>query len=87
MYRLVLFCVQFGVTMYDGNKGQSFETEVFGGIPNSAGVCSLKICTVNQERYSDGMTWLHATFPQNLEEVLVVACIVQTLLMIAAFAK
>ncbi|CAH0473645.1 unnamed protein product [Peronospora belbahrii] len=55
IYCLVLFCVQFGFTAYNGNKGQFFGIEVFGGNSTEANVCNLSHCTEDQERYNDGV--------------------------------
>ncbi|CAI5703890.1 hypothetical protein KXD40_002546 [Peronospora effusa] len=56
VYCLVLFCIQFGFTAYNGNKGQFFGIEVFGGNSTDADICDLSHhCTHDQERYNDGV--------------------------------
>ncbi|KAI9907762.1 hypothetical protein PsorP6_016389 [Peronosclerospora sorghi] len=54
-YCLILFCVQFGFTAYNGNKGQFFGVEVFGGDSLDADVCALSHCSELQKRYNDGV--------------------------------
>ncbi|KAI9917860.1 hypothetical protein PsorP6_013279 [Peronosclerospora sorghi] len=39
-YCLILFCVQFGFTAYDGNEGQFFGVEVFRGDSLDADFCT-----------------------------------------------
>ncbi|RLN76163.1 hypothetical protein BBJ28_00002160 [Nothophytophthora sp. Chile5] len=55
VYCLVLFCIQFGFTAYNGNKGQFFGVEVFGGNATEADVCGPKDCSPDQERYNEGV--------------------------------
>ncbi|EGZ26861.1 hypothetical protein PHYSODRAFT_308450 [Phytophthora sojae] len=55
VYCLVLFCIQFGFTAYNGNKGQFFGIEVFGGNSTDADVCEQTHCTEDQEHYNDGV--------------------------------
>ncbi|GMF20781.1 unnamed protein product [Phytophthora lilii] len=55
VYCLVLFCIQFGFTAYNGNKGQFFGIEVFGGNSTDADVCGPSHCTEDQEHYNDGV--------------------------------
>lgn len=55
VYCLVFFCLQFGFTAYNGNKGQFFGIEVFGGNSTQADVCGPHQCTHDQARYNDGV--------------------------------
>ncbi|POM67966.1 Glycoside-Pentoside-Hexuronide (GPH):Cation Symporter Family [Phytophthora palmivora] len=55
IFSLVLFCVQFGFTAYNGNKGQFFGVEVFGGNSTEADVCGPNHCTEDQKHYNDGV--------------------------------
>ncbi|OWZ19867.1 Glycoside-Pentoside-Hexuronide family transporter [Phytophthora megakarya] len=55
IFCLVLFCVQFGFTAYNGNKGQFFGIEVFGGNSTEADVCGPSHCTEEQMQYNKGV--------------------------------
>lgn len=55
VYCLVLFCVQFGFTAYNGNKGQFFGIEVYGGNATDADICGPLDCTDDQEHYNEGV--------------------------------
>ncbi|KAL4085754.1 hypothetical protein PRIC1_015089 [Phytophthora ramorum] len=55
IYCLVLFCIQFGFTAYNGNKGQFFGIEVVGGNSTDADICGPILCTAAQERYNHGV--------------------------------
>jgi solute carrier family 45 protein 1/2/4 len=55
VYCLVFFCIQFGFTAYNGNKGQFFGIEVYGGNATDAEACGPSHCTEAQERYNDGV--------------------------------
>ncbi|KAG7387653.1 hypothetical protein PHYPSEUDO_013903 [Phytophthora pseudosyringae] len=55
IYCLVFFCIQFGFTAYNGNKGQFFGIEVFGGNSTEADVCGPNHCTEDQSNYNDGV--------------------------------
>lgn len=55
VYCIVFFCIEFGFTAYNGNKGQFFGIEVFGGNSTDADVCILDHCAEDQKRYNDGV--------------------------------
>ncbi|KAE9042809.1 hypothetical protein PR003_g3612 [Phytophthora rubi] len=55
IYCLVLLCIQFGFTAYNGNKGQFFGIEVYGGNSTDADICKQTHCTEEQEHYNDGV--------------------------------
>jgi solute carrier family 45, member 1/2/4 len=53
-YCLVFFCVVYGYTAYNGNKGQFFGIEVYGGDPQNADKCQPN-CTEAQDNYNKGV--------------------------------
>ncbi|GMF39742.1 unnamed protein product [Phytophthora fragariaefolia] len=55
IYCTVFFCIQFGFTAYNGNKGQFFGIEVFGGNSTDADVCDQTLCTEEQAHYNHGV--------------------------------
>ncbi|KAG7394465.1 hypothetical protein PHYBOEH_005165 [Phytophthora boehmeriae] len=55
VYSFVLFCIQFGFTAYNGNKGQFFGIEVYEGNATEADVCGPSQCSEGQERYNEGV--------------------------------
>jgi solute carrier family 45 protein 1/2/4 len=54
IYGVGFFFVQYGYTAYNGNKGQFFGLEVFGGEAASADSCDP--CTAEQDAYNDGVS-------------------------------
>ncbi|TMW60103.1 hypothetical protein Poli38472_000145 [Pythium oligandrum] len=54
VYCFIFFCVQYGHTAYNGNKGQFFGIEVYGGNPDNADQCGDK-CTEEQDAYNHGV--------------------------------
>ncbi|TMW60097.1 hypothetical protein Poli38472_000139 [Pythium oligandrum] len=57
IYCFIFFCVQYGYTAYNGNKGQFFGIEVYGGTPDNADQCdnSAKGCSEEQDAYNHGV--------------------------------
>ncbi|KAF4322708.1 hypothetical protein BBO99_00002997 [Phytophthora kernoviae] len=55
VYCIVLFFIQFGFTAYNGNKGQFFGIEVYGGNATEADICGSSHCSEDQEHYNDGV--------------------------------
>lgn len=54
VYSVIFFAVQFGYTAYNGNKGQFFGIEVYGGNATDADTCG-SLCSMEQERYNQGV--------------------------------
>jgi solute carrier family 45 protein 1/2/4 len=54
IYGLGFFFVQYGYTAYNGNKGQFFGIEVYGGVSTNADDCDP--CSVEQDNYNDGVS-------------------------------
>jgi solute carrier family 45 protein 1/2/4 len=54
VYCFIFFCVQYGYTAYNGNKGQFFGLVVYGGSAESADTCSPN-CTQEQKDYNRGV--------------------------------
>ncbi|KAK1940604.1 Sucrose transport protein SUT5 [Phytophthora citrophthora] len=55
VYAIGFFFVQYGYTAYNGNKGQFFGLEVYGGTSDNADSCSPN-CSVEQDAYNDGVS-------------------------------
>ncbi|RLN02465.1 hypothetical protein BBJ28_00025689 [Nothophytophthora sp. Chile5] len=55
VYCTVFFCVQYGYTAYNGNKGQFFGLEVYGGSSESADSCGDN-CSEAQLAYNHGVS-------------------------------
>ncbi|TMW60102.1 hypothetical protein Poli38472_000144 [Pythium oligandrum] len=57
IYSFIFFCVMYGYTAYNGNKGQFFGIEVYGGIPEGADQCSESAagCTEEQDAFNHGV--------------------------------
>ncbi|ETK90508.1 hypothetical protein F441_05862 [Phytophthora nicotianae CJ01A1] len=53
-YCIVIFCVMYGFTAYNGNKGQFFGIEVYGGTAIGAKTCAPD-CTEAQDAYNHGV--------------------------------
>ncbi|KAF4045086.1 MFS/sugar transport protein [Phytophthora infestans] len=53
-YCAVIFCVSYGNTAYNGNKGQFFGIEVYGGSAMGAKTCAPD-CTQAQDAYNRGV--------------------------------
>ncbi|KAG3010462.1 hypothetical protein JG687_00007781 [Phytophthora cactorum] len=53
-YCVVIFCVMYGYSAYNGNKGQFFGIEVYGGSPMGAKTCGPD-CTEAQDAYNHGV--------------------------------
>ncbi|GMF51728.1 unnamed protein product [Phytophthora fragariaefolia] len=53
-YCVVLFCVMYGYTAYNGHKGQFFGVEVYGGSAKGANTCAPD-CTDAQNAYNHGV--------------------------------
>ncbi|KAG1684787.1 hypothetical protein DVH05_010521 [Phytophthora capsici] len=53
-YCIVIFCVMYGFSAYNGNKGQFFGIEVYGGSPIGAKSCAPD-CTKAQNEYNRGV--------------------------------
>lgn len=53
-YCVVFFCIQYGYTAYNGNKGQFFGIEVFKGNATEADVCG-DACSQAQHDYNHGV--------------------------------
>jgi solute carrier family 45, member 1/2/4 len=54
IYCLVFFCLEYGYTAYNGNKGQFFGIEVYDGKPDGADNCKPD-CTKAQDDYNHGV--------------------------------
>ncbi|KAF1780919.1 hypothetical protein GQ600_18103 [Phytophthora cactorum] len=54
VYAIGFFFVQYGYTAYNGNKGQFFGLEVYGGTSTNADSCDP--CSVEQIAYNDGVS-------------------------------
>ncbi|RLN75080.1 hypothetical protein BBJ28_00010167 [Nothophytophthora sp. Chile5] len=54
VYCIVFFCVEYGYTAYNGNKGQFFGLEVKNGEADNADDCKPN-CTEAQDDYNDGV--------------------------------
>ncbi|GMF32944.1 unnamed protein product [Phytophthora fragariaefolia] len=54
VYSIGFFFVQYGYTAYNGNKGQFFGLEVYGGTSDNADSCNP--CTDEQNAYNDGVS-------------------------------
>ncbi|KAJ0399829.1 hypothetical protein P43SY_008135 [Pythium insidiosum] len=54
VYCIVFFCVQYGYTAYNGNKGQFFGIEVYDGTPDNADKCKPD-CTEAQDNFNHGV--------------------------------
>ncbi|KAL3669753.1 hypothetical protein V7S43_005134 [Phytophthora oleae] len=53
-YCIVIFCVMYGFSAYNGNKGQFFGIEVYGGSAMGAKTCAPD-CTKAQDEYNHGV--------------------------------
>ncbi|KAL4114245.1 hypothetical protein PRIC2_014925 [Phytophthora ramorum] len=53
-YSVVVFCVMYGFSAYNGNKGQYFGIEVYGGSPKGANICAPD-CSDAQDAYNRGV--------------------------------
>uniref|UniRef100_K3XDH9 Major facilitator superfamily (MFS) profile domain-containing protein n=2 Tax=Globisporangium ultimum (strain ATCC 200006 / CBS 805.95 / DAOM BR144) TaxID=431595 RepID=K3XDH9_GLOUD len=53
-YCVVFFCVEYGYTAYNGNKGQFFGFEVYDGEATGADTCDP--CTKAQDDYNHGVS-------------------------------
>ncbi|KAH7473936.1 Sucrose transport protein SUT5 [Phytophthora ramorum] len=53
-YCVVVFCVMYGFSAYNGNKGQYFGIEVYGGSPKGANICAPD-CSDAQDAYNRGV--------------------------------
>ncbi|EEY69828.1 Glycoside-Pentoside-Hexuronide (GPH):Cation Symporter Family [Phytophthora infestans T30-4] len=53
-YAIGFFFVQYGYTAYNGNKGQFFGLEVYGGTATNADSCDP--CSAEQDAYNDGVS-------------------------------
>ncbi|TYZ65762.1 hypothetical protein PybrP1_007592 [[Pythium] brassicae (nom. inval.)] len=59
VYCVVFFCVMYGYTAYNGNKGQFFGYEVYGGEAEGADVCGSADhppCSMQQDAFNDGVS-------------------------------
>ncbi|TYZ64607.1 hypothetical protein PybrP1_008243 [[Pythium] brassicae (nom. inval.)] len=59
VYCIVFFCIGYGFTAYNGNKGQFFGFEVYDGVAlgsDSCGSGSNPPCTEGQEAYNKGVS-------------------------------
>lgn len=54
IYCFIFFCVQYGYTAYNGNKGQFFGFEVYGGSAENADNCEPS-CSQAQKDYNHGV--------------------------------
>ncbi|GLE08638.1 hypothetical protein PINS_up019953 [Pythium insidiosum] len=54
VYCVVFFCVQYGYTAYNGNKGQFFGIEVYDGSPDNADKCKPH-CSKEQDSFNHGV--------------------------------
>ncbi|KAL3672915.1 hypothetical protein V7S43_002217 [Phytophthora oleae] len=54
IYGIGFFFVQYGYTAYNGNKGQFFGLEVYGGVSTNADSCDP--CSDEQTAYNDGVS-------------------------------
>ncbi|RLN56163.1 hypothetical protein BBJ29_003312 [Phytophthora kernoviae] len=54
VYGICFFFVQYGYTAYNGNKGQFFGLEVYGGTSANADTCDP--CTEEQSAYNEGVS-------------------------------
>ncbi|EGZ10001.1 hypothetical protein PHYSODRAFT_549315 [Phytophthora sojae] len=54
VYAIGFFFVQYGYTAYNGNKGQFFGLEVYGGTSENADKCDP--CSDEQNAYNDGVS-------------------------------
>lgn len=54
VYATAFFFVQYGYTAYNGNKGQFFGLEVYGGSSDNADNCDP--CSTEQTAYNDGVS-------------------------------
>ncbi|KAE9306569.1 hypothetical protein PF008_g21432 [Phytophthora fragariae] len=53
-YCIIVFCVLYGYTAYNGNKGQFFGIEVYGGSAKGANICAPD-CSAAQDAYNRGV--------------------------------
>ncbi|POM62123.1 Glycoside-Pentoside-Hexuronide (GPH):Cation Symporter Family [Phytophthora palmivora] len=53
-YCFIIFCVMYGFSAYNGNKGQFFGIVVFGGSATGAKTCEPD-CTEDQDAYNHGV--------------------------------
>ncbi|RLN86032.1 hypothetical protein BBJ28_00015858 [Nothophytophthora sp. Chile5] len=53
-YCAILFCIQYGYAAYNGNKGQFFGLEVYGGSAENADNCDP--CSAEQVAYNHGVS-------------------------------
>ncbi|KAF1778594.1 Major facilitator superfamily domain [Phytophthora cactorum] len=54
IYWVAFFFVQYGYTAYNGNKGQFFGLEVYGGVSENADSCDP--CSAEQDAYNHGVS-------------------------------
>ncbi|KAF4045088.1 hypothetical protein GN244_ATG02471 [Phytophthora infestans] len=54
IYWVAFFFVQYGYTAYNGNKGQLFGLQVYGGVSENADSCNP--CSAEQEAYNRGVS-------------------------------
>ncbi|KAG6596075.1 Glycoside-Pentoside-Hexuronide (GPH):Cation Symporter Family [Phytophthora cinnamomi] len=54
VYAIGFFFIQYGYTAYNGNKGQFFGLEVYGGTSDNADSCDP--CSDEQNAYNDGVS-------------------------------
>ncbi|OWZ09280.1 Glycoside-Pentoside-Hexuronide family transporter [Phytophthora megakarya] len=54
VYWIAFFFIQYGYAAYNGNKGQFFGLEVYGGASANADSCNL--CTEAQDAYNHGVS-------------------------------
>ncbi|EEY58276.1 uncharacterized protein PITG_00920 [Phytophthora infestans T30-4] len=76
-YCAVIFCVSYGNTAYNGNKGQFFGIEVYGGSAMGAKTCAPD-CTQAQDAYNRGRF--------GAKWMLVVSMIPQSMLIVMAYS-